>query len=208
MRENFSRPQEYALSLMERLGCVSMQEIDYILHHRFNTTTGQSQMVMHSLEDTFLCTVDSNTTYATLGLKQVKHSAQYNLKTILAVQVAIDIIGENYGDFDTLELSFDGEDLVFFTDDNSFNVYVIDEDSASRIRFADDRARSRYENDIRNLGEERAQEVANKFIFVVPYGESKKSIMKMIEGLDVFMPHTVAFADSDDYFKKITFDYK
>lgn len=209
MRDDFSPMQNYALAFLGRVGCASMQQMDYVLHHKFGITTGQCIMVLHSLEQHFLVGVDANDTYVTLGTKGSKASEELNMNTIMALQVALDMIDDDYpDDFDNIYRPHTGPHLRFFMNDTEFEIIVTDLYETSYIRFLDEKGRDKFEADKDTFGEEQAINLASKFIYAFPYSVNKKEAMKTIDKLQIFMPHALAFIDGDKYFEKQSIDYR
>lgn len=207
MRE-YSDVQNYAWDFIQRVGCASVQQMDYVLHHKFDVTTGQVINVLHSLEQDFLVHVDDNSTYVLNGTKDAKFSAKFDIKMIQALQVALDIIGkEEPKDYDYIYKCNSGTELRFYTRGTSFNVYVANLENASFIRYIDEKGKEQYDEDEKHLGEERAIELAEKFIIVFPHDVNKKEALKLIKGLNMFMPTTLAFITGDEYFLKQQIEY-
>ena len=209
MRDDFSPMQNYALAFLGRVGCCSVQQMDYILGSKFRITTGQTINVLHSLEQHYLIGVDANDTYVTLGTKGSTSAAELNMNTIMALQVALDLIDNDYpDDFDYIYKPYSGMHLRFYTNETSFEVFVTDLYETSLLRFLDDKGREKFEADKAAVGEEQAVALSSKYIITFPYEVNKKKALKTMEKLNIFMPHTLAFIDGDKYFEKQSVDYR
>ncbi len=202
--ETFSEPQLYALDILQRVGCMSTQQMDYILGHRFSITTGQSFNVMHSLVSYFYAAMTDDDRYITYGSKDDKFRSQLDMNTVMALQVAIDIIGgSNIAEVaDTFYKPYAGTHLRFSFEGTSFEVYVARLENASYIRFLDEKGKDIYEADKKAAGEKRAQELACKYLFVIPHEVNNKEALKMIQGIRLFMPHMMAFIEGPNYFER------
>ena len=209
MKDNFSPMQNYALAFLRRVGCASVQQMDYILGSKFGITTGQSINVLHSLEQYYLIGVDKNDTYVTLGTKGSNSAEELNMNTIMALQVALDMIDNDYPeDFDYIYKPYSGMHLRFYTNDTAFEIFVTDLYETSLLRYLDERGRDKFEADKTEFGESEAVNLASKYIITFPYEVNKKTALSKMHKFNMFMPHTLAFIDGDKYFEKQSVDYR
>lgn len=205
---DYSESQEYAWDFIQRVKCASVQQMDFVLHNKFNITTGQVINVLHSLEQDFLLSVDSNATYVLNGTKASKFAAKYDIKDIQSLQVVLDVIGKNeVDDFDKIYKSLSGATMRFHTRDITFDTFVANLKNGSYIRFMDEKGKEQYEADKKIVGEERAIELMPKNIYIFPHEVNKKEAIKMVNSLNLFMPHVLAFITGSEYFEKQQVEY-
>ncbi len=207
--EVLSEPQLYAKNLIQRVGCISFQELDYILGHKFSTTTGQNNNVMHSLEQFFYVTCSKDNKYVTWGWRDDKFKNELDIDTIIALQVIMNAVGgDNIVEVvDTIYRPFDGGTLRFYFQGTAFEVYVARLENASYIRYLDDRGKDIYMHDKKTCGDARALELASKLLIIFPAEVNKKEALKLLDGLKIFMPHEVAFIKGSQYFEKQPVEY-
>lgn len=201
MAYEFSKKQQYVISLLNNIGCCSVYQLCSIMHRVFNAPKEQTKLIIRSLIQVGRLNTDKDFRWVVNG--KGKDQEKVNMETILAVGVAINSI-HNADDLITMYRPYTGESLSYIADGTSYRMLIADASATAKIldlerKYVDGMAKAKKLNLV-------TLDVTPHTLLVFSANQNIKSVFTTMNSLELTMPHTIVCVKSDDLAGSIHFD--
>lgn len=203
MEQNRFSPMElYVRDFIGRVGCISVYEMEYMLYKMYGANRSVVNYMLHRLQGFGILHYDEEGKYVCAGTSWNNKLHRLNRDTIYALSVAFSYM--NFADdYRNIYVPNHGENLRFLADNKAYGVLVCEESGASQIAFYEAQYQDYMKKMKKKAKGELLEEIENaysKLLIVYPPKTDKKSALKLVDTMDLSMPHAVVFIQGDDMY--------